>query len=273
MWGAIRFLAGIILIAASFIAQNAMSACATEVDLLLALAADVSGSVDDQKFALQREGYSAAITSPRVIEAIRSGGLGRIAVCYIEWSGLGNQKVLIDWTVIQDAASAHRFAGQLDQAPRAFFGHTSVSGGIDFAMRQIKRARFGAKRRVIDVSGDGDDDNSGGDVTLVRDKVLAEGITINALVVSEDQPLVWEDGSVYPGDDLERYYREKIIGGPSAFVMVARDHPSFGQALITKMVAEIASLPITHASVNATKESQTVRAGSTRSKTAVKLPH
>ena len=94
-------------------------------------------------------------------------------------------------------------------------------------MSQIERAPFEAKRRVIDVSGDGDDDNSGGDVALVRDRVLAEGITINALVVSEDQPLVWENGAAYPGDDLERYYREKVIGGPGAFVMVAKDYPSF----------------------------------------------
>ena len=88
---------------------------------------------------------------------------------------------------------------------------------------------------------------------LVRDKALAEGITINALVVSEDQPLVWEDGSVYPGDGLERYYREKVIGGPGAFVMVAKDYASFGQALTKKLVAEIASLPTTHASADAVK--------------------
>ena len=176
------------------VTQNATSAGATEVDLLLALARDVfPGSIDDQKFALQREGYSAAITSPRVIEAIYSGRVGRIAICYIEWSGMGNQKVLIDWTVIQDEASAHRFAAQLAEAPCSFFSNTSVGGGIDFALRQINRAPFRASRRVIDVSGDGDDDNSGGDVTRVRDKVLSEGITINALVVSEDQPLVWED--------------------------------------------------------------------------------
>jgi hypothetical protein len=150
------------------------------------------------------------------------------------------------------AASAHRFAGQLAEAPRPFFGHTSVSGGIGFAMGQIERAPFEATRRVIDVSGDGDDDNSGGDVVLVRDKVLAEGITINALVVSEEQ-LVWENGAAYPGDNLERYYREKVIGGPRAFVMVAKDHASFGQAMIKKLVAEIAALPMTHSSANAAK--------------------
>ena len=155
--------------------------------------------------------------------------------------------------MIQDTASAQRFAVQLAEAPRPFFGYTSVSAGIDFAMSEIERAWFEAQRRVIDVSGDGDDDNSGGDVARVRDKVLAEGITINALVVSEDKPLVWEDGSVYPGDGLERYYREKVIGGPGAFVMVAKDYASFGQALTKKLVAEIASLPATHASVDAVK--------------------
>jgi hypothetical protein len=255
MGSAIRFLAGIVLSAVSFlvITQNVTTARATEVDLLLALAADVSGSVDDQKFALQREGYAAAITSPLVIDAIQSGRLGRIAICYIEWSGRGNQRVLINWTLIPDAASAQRFAVQLAEAPRSFFGHTSVSGGIDFAMNQIERAPFDAKRRVIDVSGDGDDDNSGGDVTLVRDKALSERITINALIVSEDQPLVWEDGSTYPGNDLEGYYREKVIGGPGAFVMVAKDYASFGHALTKKLVAEIAGLPTTHASADAVK--------------------
>ena len=255
MRSALRFLATLALATLSFlvVAQNATVARATEVDLLLALAADVSGSVDDEKFSLQRDGYAAAITSPRVIEALQSGRLGRIAICYIEWSGIGNQRVLIDWTVIEDAASAQRFAIKLAEAPRSFFSRTSISGGIDFAMRHIKHARFDAKRRVIDVSGDGDDDNSGGDVMLVRDKALAEGVTINALVVSEDQPLVWEDGSVYPGDGLERYYREKVIGGPGAFVMVAKDYASFGQALTKKLVAEIASLPTTHASADAVK--------------------
>ena len=228
------------------------------MDLLLALAADVSGSIDDQKFALQREGYSAAITSPRVIEAIHSGRVGRIAICYIEWSGMGNQKVLIDWTVIQDEASAHRFAAQLAEAPCSFFSNTSVGGGIDFALRQINRAPFRASRRVIDVSGDGDDDNSGGDVTRVRDKVLSEGITINALVVSEDQPLVWEDDSVYPGNGLERYYREKVVGGPGAFVIVAKDYSSFGHAMLNKLVAEIAGLPVTHAAARG-RANETVR--------------
>lgn len=261
MWSATRFLTALALTAFSFlvIVQSATVACATEVDLLLALAADVSGSVDDQKFALQREGYSAAITSPPVMETIRSGRLGRIAICYIEWSGRGNQKVLIDWTVIQDAASAQRFAVQLTEAPRPFFGYTSVSAGIDFALSEIERARFEAQRRVIDVSGDGDDDNPGGDVALVRDKVLAAGITINALVVSEDRPLIWEDGSTYPADGLERYYERNVIGGPGAFVMVAKDYASFGEAMIKKLVAEIAGLPTSHALADVTKRSPPVR--------------
>ena len=113
MWGTIRVLFAMAMTVAVFVSHSTISAGATEVDLLLALAADVSRSVDQQKFSLQRNGYAAAITNPRVIQAIRSGRLGRIAVCYIEWSGSISQNLLIDWTVINDAASARRFASQL----------------------------------------------------------------------------------------------------------------------------------------------------------------
>ncbi len=238
MWGEGRIVFAITMAVAVFVSHSTISARATEVDLLLALAADVSGSMNDEKFALQREGYSAAITSPRVIEAIQSGQFGRIAICYIEWSGAGNQRVLIDWTVIQDVTSAQRFAVRLAEAPRPFFGHTSIAGGIEFAVSQIKGAPFQAKRQIVDVSGDGDDDNFADDVVLVRERALAAGITINALVVSEDQA---------SGNDFEGYYREKVIGGPGSFIMAAKDYSSFGEAMIKKLVAEIAGLPFTHA--------------------------
>lgn len=226
-----------------------ISARATEVDLLLALAADVSRSVDQQKFNLQRDGYAAAITNPKVIQAIRSGRLGRVAVCYIEWSGSISQRVLIDWTVVSDAASARRFASQLAEAPRSFADLTSISAGIDFAMAQIERAPFEARRRVIDVSGDGDDNNIGREVTDARDDAVAKGVTVNGIVVL-DETLVSEDGSPYQTTELERYYRENVIGGPGAFVLVAKDFSTFGKVILNKLIAEISGLPLTNTAAN-----------------------
>ncbi len=155
---------------------------AEQVDLLLVLASDVSRSVDAAKFKLQRDGYVAAISNPRVIEAIKSGPHGRIAICFIEWSGVGAQKVVIDWTVIDGTKTAQDFASQLDEAQRSFADRTSISGGIDFAMAQLEHAPFQAARRTIDVSGDGTN-NSGRDVTAARDEALAQGVTINGLVI------------------------------------------------------------------------------------------
>src|SRR5215510_7832875 len=145
---------GAALLAAALLVPRLASA-AEAVDLLLVFAADVSRSVDQPKFQLQRDGYAAAITNPRVLEAIRSGPHHRIAVCFVEWSGAGAQKVLIDWTVIADTASAQQFAAQLAEAPRSFADRTSIRGAIEFAMRQIERAPFEPPRRTIDVSGDG----------------------------------------------------------------------------------------------------------------------
>ena len=254
MWGEGRVAFAITMAVAVFVSHSTISAGATEVDLLLALAADVSRSVDQQKFSLQRNGYAAAITNPRVIQAIRSGRLGRIAVCYIEWSGSISQNLLIDWTVINDAASARRFASQLAEAPRSFADLTSISAGIDFAMAQIERASFEAKRRVIDISGDGDDNNIGREVTDARDDAIAKGVTVNGIVVL-DETLLSEDGSPYSTTELEHYFRDNVIGGPGAFVMVAQDFSAFGNVLLNKLIAEISGLPLTNtAASHATKD-------------------
>jgi Protein of unknown function (DUF1194) len=215
---------------------------AESVDLLLVLAADVSRSVDGPKFQLQREGYAAAISDPRVIEAIRSGPNSRIAICYLEWSGVGAQKVVIDWTTISDAASARRFGDQLLEAPRSFADRTSISGGIEFAVAQFDRAPFEGRRRTIDVSGDGTN-NSGRDVGLARDEALARGITINGLVILSDRPMSWNPEHTNPPGGLANYYRDNVIGGAGAFVMVAENFNSFGKAILNKLIAEIALAP------------------------------
>jgi hypothetical protein len=234
-------LIGITLLAASLLAPR-LAAAAEPVDLLLVFAADVSRSIDQEKFQLQRDGYAAAITNPRVLDAIRSGPHHRIAVSFVEWSGIGAQKLLIDWTIIQDAASAQQFAAQLAEAPRSFADRTSISGAIEFAMAQLERAPFEAARRTIDVSGDGTN-NAGRDVKLARDEALAKGVTINGLVILSEHPLSWNAEHTNPPGGLAKYYETNVIGGPGAFVMVAQNFNSFGQAIINKMIAEIAAAP------------------------------
>jgi Protein of unknown function (DUF1194) len=213
---------------------------AEEVDLLLVLSSDVSRSIDSPKFKLQRDGYAAAIVNPRVIQAIRSGALGKIAVSFVEWSGVGAQKIVIDWTVIRDEATAKDFSAQVIEAPRAFADRTSISGGIDFAMAQLARAPFQANRHTIDVSGDGTN-NSGREVTDARDEALAKGVTINGLVILSERPMSWNADHTNPPGGLDAYYRNNVMGGPGSFVMVAENFNSFGQAILNKLIAEIAS--------------------------------
>ncbi len=211
---------------------------ADKVDLLLVLAADVSRSIDANKFQLQRNGYAAALANPRVLDAIASGRYGRIGLTFVEWSGVGNQKVVIDWTMIGDAAAAKSFGDRLLEAPRSFADRTSISGGIAFAMAQLAAAPYDAARRTIDVSGDGTN-NAGRDVTALRDEAVAKGITINGLPILSANPMSWNPDHTNPPGGLENYYRRNVIGGPSAFVRVAKDFNSFGDAIIEKMVAEV----------------------------------
>jgi hypothetical protein len=236
----LRTLAG--LVALVFAMGSAPLRAAEQVDLLLVLASDVSRSVDTRKFQLQREGYAAALSNPRVIEAIRSGPHGRIAICFVEWSGATSQKLVIDWTIVSDAASARKIGDQMIELPRSFADRTSISAGLDFSMSLLERAPFEATRRTIDVSGDGTN-NSGRDIVSARDDVLAKGVTINGLVILSDTPLPWNPEHTNPPGGLDEYYRRNVTGGPSAFVMVAENHNSFGQAIVKKMIAEIAWMP------------------------------
>jgi hypothetical protein len=234
---AIRFLC----VAAIATVLATPTVAAEAVDLLLVFAADVSRSVDQQKFQLQRDGYAAAITNARVLDAIRSGPHHRIGVCFVEWSGAGAQKVVIDWAIIQDSASAQMFAAQIAEAPRSFADRTSISGAIEFSLAQLEKTPFESPRRTIDVSGDGTN-NAGRDVKLARDEALAKGVTINGLVILSERPLSWNAEHTNPPGGLDKYYQNNVIGGPGAFVMVAEDFNSFGQAIINKMIAEIAAV-------------------------------
>ena len=214
-----------------------------DVDLLLVLAADVSPSIDTPKFQLQREGYANAVADKRVLEAITAGRYRRIAICFVEWSGVSAQKLVIPWTVIDGPEAARKFGDQLIELPRSFAERTSISGGIDFSVRLFDEAPFKAARRTIDVSGDGTN-NSGRDVTLARDEALAKGITINGLVILSDRPMAWNPEHTNPPGGLPNYFRDNVIGGPGAFVVVAEDFNSFGQAIVKKLIAEIAEAPL-----------------------------
>jgi len=237
-----RKLALALLVSVAVAASSLPARAGEAVDLLLVLAADVSRSVDHAKFQLQRDGYAAALADPRVLEAISAGRHQRIAVCFVEWSGAGAQKLVIDWMMIDGAAAARKFADAIVEAPRSFADRTSISGGIEFSMTQLERAPFESKRRTIDVSGDGTN-NSGREVIAARDEAVAKGITINGLVILSERPLAWNPEHTNPAGGLPNYFRENVIGGPGAFVIVAENFQSFGQALINKLIAEIAARP------------------------------
>jgi hypothetical protein len=232
----IRFLLAIAI--ATVLAGTARAAEA--VDLLLVLTADVSRSLDESKFRLQREGYAAAFTNPRVVNAAISGPNGRIAVAFIEWAGYEESQVVIDWTVIANADDGRRLSERLIEAPRPFYGRTSISTGIDAAVAHLARAPFKAERHTIDVSGDGTH-NSGRDVRLARDEAVSKGIVVNGLVILSETPSPRFPEHTHPPGGLANYYRENVIGGDGAFVMVAENFQSFGKAIINKLIAEIAA--------------------------------
>jgi len=229
----------IILTVAGALLGVSPTRAAEPVDLLLVLASDVSRSVDSQKFQLQREGYAAALGNPRVIEAIQSGRRGRIGVMFLEWSGFGNQKVVIDWMLIDGPKAGQAFGDRLLESQRSFADRTSISGGIDAAVAQLARAPFSSERRTIDVSGDGTN-NAGRDVNQARDEALAMGISINGLVILSETPLPWNPEHTSPPGGLTKYYRDNVTGGPGSFVLEAKDFESFGEAIVKKMIAEIA---------------------------------
>src|SRR3984885_179514 len=235
----------LLLVLAGVAAFPRASAAADDVDLLLVLAADVSRSIDTEKFQLQREGYATAVSDPRVLEAIKSGRTGRIGLSYVEWSGLTSQRLVVDWTTISDADSAKSFADRLLEAPRSFADRTSISAAIEFAMAQLGRAPFRSQRRTIDVSGDGTN-NSGRDVAQARDEALAQDVTINGLVILSETPLAWNPDHTNPAGGLENYYRQNVIGGPGAFVLAAQGFNSFGEAIVKKMISEVAQAEPAH---------------------------
>ncbi len=208
----------------------------TPVDLELALAVDISRSIDAEEALLQRQGYIEAFRDPEVIRAIRSGMLRRIAVIYFEWAGMTLPEVVVGWTLIEDEAGALAFAEALGRIAPNAARRTSISRAIDFALPLFEGNGVEGTRRVIDVSGDGP--NNWGDlVTEARDRAVAAGVTVNGL------PILDHGGGLFSSfniPDLDLYYRDCVIGGPGAFVVVAADFTDVARAVRRKLILEIA---------------------------------
>lgn len=230
-----------VLLALLLLCAPRPSAADEPVDLALVLVTDVSRSIDDYEFDLQKKGYEAALTDPRVLAAIRGGAIGRIALNYVEFASNFEVKTVVDWMVIHDAASAAAFARAVRDAPRSFWGRTSISAGVEHALKNLERSGLEATRRVIDVSGDGIN-NSGRSMTDVRDEAAEAGVTINGLAIINDRPQPWAMGGQFVAVGLDVWYRENVVTGPGAFVLVVEDFPSFGEGMTRKLITEISGL-------------------------------
>jgi Protein of unknown function (DUF1194) len=209
---------------------------AQPVDLKLVLAIDVSGSIDPEEAQLQREGYQRALVNEEVVKAITAGPLGRIALSYVEWAGMGHYKVVVDWQVIDGRASVEDFVAKLARTPIEGAHRTSLSEAIDRSVRHLATSDIEGTRRIIDISGDGAN-NYGRLVTQARDDAVKQGITINGLPILAATSV----SGPYPSiPDLDLFFRDCVIGGPGAFYVVAHGFDDFSRAVHKKLILEIA---------------------------------
>jgi hypothetical protein len=207
-----------------------------EIDLALALAIDISGSIDPEEAQLQRQGYVEAFRDPVIVRAILGGPNGRIAVTYYEWSDSWMQKLLIDWTLLDSEASIAAFAQRLADTPISIARRTSISGAIRYAIPLFGRSPYQSTRKVLDISGDGSN-NDGALVTDMRYEALKERIAINGLPIMNDRPNPFG----FPNEtDLDQYYLHCVTGGPRSFVEVARSFEDFPRAVRKKLLQEVA---------------------------------
>ncbi|MBL6455130.1 DUF1194 domain-containing protein [Belnapia sp. T6] len=205
-----------------------------EVDLLLALAVDASGSIDPDEFQLQREGYAEALTHPGVLAAIRGKPRGAIAVAMVEWGSPGGAATVVEWMRLSDGASAIALAEAVLRAPRSGQSWNAIGDALDHCAALIAQAPFRATERVIDLSGDGPDLRSRTPAPVARDAAVGSGITINALAVAAAGQVT------RAGEPLAETYRREVIGGPGAFVVTAEDRRDISRALRAKLIREIA---------------------------------
>jgi hypothetical protein len=221
------------------LAVSGPAAAQQRVDVELVLAVDVSGSMRYEELRQQRNGYVAAFRSGEVVRAITQGAYGRVAVTYVEWARADLKKVIVPWTVIDGASAAYAFADRLEGAEIGNMRNTSITGAIRYGMDAIAGNGIAGDRRVIDISGDGPN-NQGGLVTEARDEAVAAGITINGLPLLV-QP--WLAGLSFGIDGLDAYYRACVIGGPGAFVLPIRSWDEFPEAVRRKLVLELSEAP------------------------------
>ena len=212
----------------------------TEVDVELVLAVDISFSMDPEEQELQREGYIHALTSNEFLRALKDGIHGKVAITYVEWANINERRVIVPWRLIDGPEAADAFVAEIARAPYRRASRTSVSGALEFSAQQFQNSGYKGLRRVIDVSGDGVN-NNGPPVTIVRDEVVAKGIVINGLPIML-KPTV---GSGMDIDGLDIYFEDCVIGGPGAFVIPIKERDKFKEATRTKLVQEIAALPTT----------------------------
>jgi len=208
---------------------------AKRVDVELILAVDVSYSMDMDELALQREGYALAVTSKEFLQALKTGPTGKVAVTYFEWAAAADQKIVVPWRVIDGPEAADALAEEILKAPLRRASRTSISGAINFAMPLFEANTYRGLRRVIDISGDGPN-NNGEPVTVARDAALAKGVTINGL------PIMVKETNYATMDieNLDFYYEDCVIGGAGSFVVPIKNREKFKEAIRTKLVMEVA---------------------------------
>jgi hypothetical protein len=221
-----------VLVAAALVASalgGTRAHAQADVDLQLVLAVDASGSVDTYRFELQRRGYVQAFRNPRVMQAVRGGANQSIAVTMMQWTGPMLHRTIVPWTQLKDDASVESVASLIEHTPRQLFGGgTSISGAIDFSMLLFPQSPFKSERKVIDISGDGSN-NSGRSVIRARDEAVKQDVGINGLPILAVEPY------------LDSYYKEYVIGGPGAFIVVAEKFEQFADAILKKLIIEIAA--------------------------------
>lgn len=218
-----------------------LAAAAEPVDVMLVLVTDVSRSVDDTEFTMEKQGYSAALADPQVLAAIKGGAIGQIAVAYVEFAGSYEVKTVVDWHIVRDGPSADAFSREMQAAQRSYWGRTSISAGIDHAMQMLIEGGFEAQRRVIDVAGDGTN-NSGRETTDARDDAVKAGVTINGLAIINEHPVSYTFAHVQPPGGLTNWYAENVTGGTGSFVVEVRSFQAFGEAMTRKLLNEIADI-------------------------------
>src|SRR5712664_3561648 len=242
---------GAVLAAGAIVAGDAASVAAPDprsqlaaakdnqpsVDVELVIAVDVSYSMDMDELAVQREGYAQAIVSKEFLQALKTGPNSKIAVTYFEWAASSDQKIIIPWRLIDGPETADAVANEIMKTPIRRASRTSISGAINFAMPLFDEDPYRGLRRVIDISGDGPN-NDGAPVTGARDAALEKGIIINGLPIMVKEPSL----STIDIENLDLYYEDCVIGGPGAFIITIKDREKFQEAIRTKLVLEVAGL-------------------------------